>query len=70
MSDFIDRCIDQDGCRAMEQEIKRRGLWQAYAAILSGRDDRPENVPEDREVLWGWSWEQRRIAARQVIRDE
>jgi hypothetical protein len=66
MNELIERCIDADGCHAMEQEIKRRGLWKAYAAALTGRDDRPEGVSEEKAVLWGWSWEQRRIAARQV----
>ena len=50
----------------MEQEIKRRGLWLAYAAALTGTDVRPAGVPEDKEVLWGWTWEQRRTAARLV----
>lgn len=66
MNELIERCTDKDGCRAMEQEIKRRGLWLVYAAALTGTDARPDGVPEEKEVLWGWSWELRRAAARLV----
>jgi len=66
VNELIERCTDKAGCFAMEQEIKRRGLWLAYAAALTGTDVRPAGVPEDKEVLWGWTWEQRRTAARLV----
>lgn len=65
MNELIERCIDADGCREMELELKRRGLWLRYAALLTGTAQRP-NVPEDQEVLWGYSWERRRVAAQQV----
>ena len=66
MNELIERCVDADGCREMEQEIKRRGLWLAYAAALTGDSKRPDGVAEQDEVLWGYSWERRRAAARQV----
>lgn len=66
MTDLIARCVDKEGCRAMEAEIKRRGLWQQYRKALTGHDD-DIGVPVEKMELWGWSWEQRRAAARQVL---
>ena len=65
MNELIVRCVDADGCRAMELAIKRRGQWLAYAEALTGDSRRPD-VPEEKEVLWGYAWERRRAAAQQV----
>lgn len=65
MNELIERCIDKAGCQTMEIEIKRLGLWRAYREALTGSND-DVGVSEADQVLWGWSWEQRRIAARQV----
>ena len=65
MDKLIANCTNKEGCHAMEAEIKRLGLWNAYRKALTGNDDNI-GVPEADHQLWGWSWAQRRAAASQV----
>jgi hypothetical protein len=66
LNELIGKCRNTVGCALLEQEIKRLGLWGEYAAKLTGSNVRPD-VLEDQEVLWGYSWELRRAAARTLI---